>query len=100
MAADFHTAFNVVTLVFVLPLDGLAALLRKLLPEPATRTDPADTRHHRRACPLRPYGRCADLGRPLKRCRGPIGHVARLLAFRDADRGAGTRPGSQSWQCN
>jgi phosphate:Na+ symporter len=34
MAADFHTAFNVVlALLFILPLDGVAALLTRLLPE-------------------------------------------------------------------
>jgi phosphate:Na+ symporter len=42
MTADFHTAFNVVlALAFVFVLDGLAALLTKLLPEPAKRADPA-----------------------------------------------------------
>ncbi len=42
MTADFHTAFNVVLAVaFVFALDGLAALLKKLLPEPAKRADPA-----------------------------------------------------------
>src|SRR6185437_2227654 len=42
MTADFHTAFNVVlALGFVFVLDGLAALLTKLLPEPAKRADPA-----------------------------------------------------------
>jgi len=42
MTADFHTAFNVVlALGFVFVLDGLAALLKKLLPEPAKRADPS-----------------------------------------------------------
>jgi phosphate:Na+ symporter len=42
MTADFHTAFNVVLAVaFVFLLDGVAALLRKLLPEPAKRADPS-----------------------------------------------------------
>jgi phosphate:Na+ symporter len=42
MTADFHTAFNVVlALVFVFVLDGLAAVLQKMLPEPAKRADPA-----------------------------------------------------------
>jgi phosphate:Na+ symporter len=42
MTADFHTAFNVVLAVaFVFALDGLATLLKKLLPEPAKRPDPA-----------------------------------------------------------
>jgi len=42
MTADFHTAFNVVlAVVFVFVLDGLAALLTKMLPEPAKRADPA-----------------------------------------------------------
>jgi len=42
MTADFHTAFNVVlALIFIFLLDGIAALLRRLLPEPAKRTDPA-----------------------------------------------------------
>ena len=41
MTADFHTAFNVVlAVVFVFLLDALAALLKKLLPEPAKRADP------------------------------------------------------------
>jgi phosphate:Na+ symporter len=40
MAADFHTAFNVaLALVFILPLDGLARFLTRLLPE---RTKPSD----------------------------------------------------------
>jgi phosphate:Na+ symporter len=40
MAADFHTAFNVfLALVFILPLDGLAALLTRWLPE---RVAPSD----------------------------------------------------------
>ena len=42
MTADFHTAFNVVLAVaFVFALDGVAALLKKLLPEPAKRADPS-----------------------------------------------------------
>ena len=42
MTADFHTAFNVVLAVaFVFLLDAVAALLRKLLPEPAKRADPS-----------------------------------------------------------
>jgi phosphate:Na+ symporter len=42
MTADFHTAFNVaLAVVFVFLLDGLAALLKKMLPEPASRADPA-----------------------------------------------------------
>jgi phosphate:Na+ symporter len=42
MAADFHTAFNVaLALVFILPLDGLAALLTRLLPERVKASDPA-----------------------------------------------------------
>src|SRR5579864_7385361 len=42
MAADFHTAFNLVlALVFIGLLDPLAALLRRLLPESARPTDPA-----------------------------------------------------------
>ena len=42
MTADFHTAFNVVLAVaFVFALDGLATLLKKLLPEPTKRADPA-----------------------------------------------------------
>ncbi len=40
MAADFHTAFNVaLALVFILPLDGLARFLTRLLPERAKPTD-------------------------------------------------------------
>ena len=42
MVADFHTAFNVVlALVFVFLLDGLAALLRWLLPDPEKRAEPS-----------------------------------------------------------
>ncbi|HEV8019516.1 MAG TPA: Na/Pi cotransporter family protein [Steroidobacteraceae bacterium] len=42
MAADFHTAFNVaLALVFILPLDSLAALLTRLLPERVKPSDPA-----------------------------------------------------------
>jgi phosphate:Na+ symporter len=34
MAADFHTAFNIaLALLFILPLDGVAAFLTRLLPE-------------------------------------------------------------------
>jgi phosphate:Na+ symporter len=40
MAADFHTAFNVaLALVFILPLDGLAQFLTRLLPARAKPTD-------------------------------------------------------------
>jgi phosphate:Na+ symporter len=40
MAADFHTAFNVaLALVFILPLDGLARFLTRLLPQ---RTKPIE----------------------------------------------------------
>ena len=42
MAADFHTAFNVLlALVFIFLLDGLASVLTRLLPDPAKRTDPS-----------------------------------------------------------
>lgn len=42
MAADFHTVFNVVlAAAFVFVLDGLAALLVRLYPDPAKRADPA-----------------------------------------------------------
>jgi phosphate:Na+ symporter len=42
MAADFHTAFNVATAVlFILPLNGLAELLTRLLPEREKRDDPS-----------------------------------------------------------
>lgn len=42
MAADFHTAFNVaLALVFILPLDGVAALLTRLLPEKKKPGDPS-----------------------------------------------------------
>jgi phosphate:Na+ symporter len=42
MVADFHTAFNVVlALVFVFLLDGLAALLRWLVPDPEKRAEPS-----------------------------------------------------------
>ena len=41
-AADFHTAFNVlVALIFVLPLDAIAAFLTRWLPSPRTPVDPA-----------------------------------------------------------
>jgi phosphate:Na+ symporter len=40
--ADFHTAFNIVlALAFIFVLDGLAALLTRLLPEARKRADPA-----------------------------------------------------------
>jgi len=42
MAADFHTAFNLVlALIFILPLDGAAALLTRLLPEKTKPGDPS-----------------------------------------------------------
>jgi phosphate:Na+ symporter len=42
MAADFHTAFNVaLALVFILPLNGVAALLTRLLPDRAKPDDPS-----------------------------------------------------------
>jgi phosphate:Na+ symporter len=42
MAADFHTAFNLVlALIFILPLDGVAALLTRLLPEKTKPGDPS-----------------------------------------------------------
>ena len=42
LAADFHTAFNVaLALVFILPLDGVAALLTRLLPEKKKPGDPS-----------------------------------------------------------
>jgi phosphate:Na+ symporter len=42
MAADFHTAFNVVlAAVFVFALDGVAGLLVRLLPESAKQPDPS-----------------------------------------------------------
>ena len=42
MTADFHTAFNVVlALAFVFALDPVAAVLKKLLPEPARPADAA-----------------------------------------------------------
>jgi phosphate:Na+ symporter len=42
MAADFHTAFNVVLAVaFIFLLDGIALLLTRLLPDPPKRTDPS-----------------------------------------------------------
>lgn len=42
MAADFHTAFNVsLALVFILPLNALAALLTRLLPERPKPNDPS-----------------------------------------------------------
>ena len=42
MAADFHTAFNVaLALIFILPLNGLAALLTRLLPDKPKTNDPS-----------------------------------------------------------
>ncbi|HXY95971.1 MAG TPA: Na/Pi cotransporter family protein [Steroidobacteraceae bacterium] len=42
MAADFHTAFNVtLALIFILPLNGVAALLTRLLPERPKSGDPS-----------------------------------------------------------
>jgi phosphate:Na+ symporter len=42
MAADFHTAFNVaLAAVFILPLNSLAALLTRLLPERSKAGDPS-----------------------------------------------------------
>ncbi len=42
MAADFHTAFNVaLALVFIGPLNGLAALLRRFLPDRPKPNDPS-----------------------------------------------------------
>jgi phosphate:Na+ symporter len=42
MAADFHLAFNVaIALVFIFPLERLAALLTRLLPEQKKAADPA-----------------------------------------------------------
>ncbi len=42
MAADFHTAFNVaLAVVFILPLNGLASLLMRLLPDQAKPNDPS-----------------------------------------------------------
>jgi phosphate:Na+ symporter len=42
MAADFHTAFNVaLALVFILPLERVASLLIRLLPERAKSMDPS-----------------------------------------------------------
>jgi len=42
MAADFHTAFNVaLALIFILPLDGVAALLTRFLPERPKAGDPS-----------------------------------------------------------
>lgn len=41
-AADFHTAFNVIlAALFILPLDGVAAALRRALPERAAASDAA-----------------------------------------------------------
>jgi len=42
MAADFHTAFNVgLALVFILPLNGVAAFLTRLLPDRPKANDPS-----------------------------------------------------------
>src|SRR6201997_2945827 len=42
MAADFHTAFNVaLALAFIVPLNGVAALLTRLLPERPRARDPS-----------------------------------------------------------
>jgi phosphate:Na+ symporter len=42
MAADFHTAFNVaLAAIFMLPLNGVAALLKRLLPDRAKADDPS-----------------------------------------------------------
>jgi phosphate:Na+ symporter len=42
MTADFHTAFNVaLAAIFILPLNGVAALLRRYLPEQVKSGDPA-----------------------------------------------------------
>jgi len=42
MAADFHTAFNVgLALIFILPLNGMAALLTRMLPARAKANDPS-----------------------------------------------------------
>ena len=42
MTADFHTVFNVVlALAFVFLLDAVAALLRKLVPDPVKRVEPS-----------------------------------------------------------
>jgi phosphate:Na+ symporter len=41
-AADFHTLFNLgLALLFILPLDGFARMLRRLLPAAAASVDPA-----------------------------------------------------------
>jgi phosphate:Na+ symporter len=42
MAADFHTIFNLaLAAIFILPLDGVAALLKRFLPEQAKPNDPS-----------------------------------------------------------
>ncbi|HVO46032.1 MAG TPA: Na/Pi cotransporter family protein [Steroidobacteraceae bacterium] len=42
MAADFHTAFNVaLALLFILPLNGVAALLKRLFPDSPKPNDPS-----------------------------------------------------------
>jgi phosphate:Na+ symporter len=42
MAADFHTIFNLaLAAIFILPLDGVAALLKRFLPEQVKPNDPS-----------------------------------------------------------
>jgi phosphate:Na+ symporter len=42
MAADFHTLFNVImALLFILPLNALARILKRLLPEQSSAADPS-----------------------------------------------------------
>jgi phosphate:Na+ symporter len=46
LTAEFHVAFNVVTaIIFVGLLDGLAALLKKILPDRVQNTDPSRPRY-------------------------------------------------------
>jgi phosphate:Na+ symporter len=46
MAADFHTAFNVaLAAIFILPLDGVAALLKRFLPDQVKADDPSTPRY-------------------------------------------------------
>lgn len=46
LAADFHMAFNVaLALLFILPLDGVSAVLTRLLPDRQKPTDPAAPRY-------------------------------------------------------
>jgi phosphate:Na+ symporter len=46
MAADFHTAFNVaLAALFILPLNGVAALLTRFLPEQKKTNDPSTPRY-------------------------------------------------------